>query len=224
VTAQLITETSSEIEQGTLSRLVEQGLALATAREDVRQTQQRLLLAPLLSRLHNVYRGRNEMEERLLALLAQLREQRGHLRGLDLSQLAIRGASLQGVEMQDANLSEATLQDTVFTETFDAIITVATSPNGTFWAAGSRRGEVRVRKAHQGTIQSLKRSPDGRLLASCGDDGAIMIWDLVSGEHLRTLRRRRHRCARWERLRRASLLPDREVCLAHACRGNLSEQ
>jgi hypothetical protein len=243
VTAQLITETSSEIEQGTLSRLIEQGLALATAREDVRQTQQRLLVAPLLSRLHNVYRGRNEMEERLLALLAQLREradyaqgygpanvlallreQRGHLRGVDLSQLAIRGASPQGVEMQDANLSEATLQDTVFTETFDAIITVATSPNGTFWAAGSRRGEVRVRKAHQGTIQSLKRSPDGRLLASCGDDGAIMIWDLVSGEHLRTLRRRRHRCARWERLRRASLLPDREVCLAHACRGNLSEQ
>jgi WD40 repeat protein len=34
-------------------------------------------------------------------------------------------------------------------------------------------------------------SPDGRLLASCGDDGAITIWDLTSGEHLRTLRRDR---------------------------------
>ena len=28
-------------------------------------------------------------------------------------------------------------------------------------------------------------------LASCGEDGAITIWDLHSGEHLRTLRRDR---------------------------------
>src|SRR5258706_5800433 len=52
------------------------------------------------------------------------------------------------------------------------------------------RGEcVQTRQAHQGTVQSLKANPDGRLLASCGDDGAITIWDLASGEHLRTLRR-----------------------------------
>jgi WD40 repeat protein len=50
---------------------------------------------------------------------------------------------------------------------------------------------VRVQKGHRGAIQSLKRSPDGRLLASCGDDGAIEVWDLASGEHLRTLRRDR---------------------------------
>jgi WD40 repeat protein len=34
-------------------------------------------------------------------------------------------------------------------------------------------------------------SPDGRSLASCGDDGAIKVWKLASGEHLRTLRRDR---------------------------------
>jgi len=50
---------------------------------------------------------------------------------------------------------------------------------------------VQVRKAHQGTIRSLRRSPDGNMLASCGDDGAITLWGLVSGEHLRTLRRDR---------------------------------
>jgi WD40 repeat protein len=54
------------------------------------------------------------------------------------------------------------------------------------------RGEcVRMREAHQGTVQSLKVSPDGRSLASCGDDGAINVWELQSGEHLRTLRRDR---------------------------------
>ena len=30
-----------------------------------------------------------------------------------------------------------------------------------------------------------------RGLASCGDDGAINMWDLESGKHLRTLRRDR---------------------------------
>jgi WD40 repeat protein len=48
-----------------------------------------------------------------------------------------------------------------------------------------------MREAHQGTVQSLKVSPHGRSLASCGDDGAINVWKLASGEHLRTLRRDR---------------------------------
>ena len=47
---------------------------------------------------------------------------------------------------------------------------------------------VSMQAAHQGAIRSLKVSPDGRRLASCGDDGAIMIWDLESFEHVRTLR------------------------------------
>ncbi len=50
---------------------------------------------------------------------------------------------------------------------------------------------VQVQEAHQGTVQSLKVSPEGSKLASCGDDGAITLWDLERGEHLRTLRRDR---------------------------------
>ncbi len=47
---------------------------------------------------------------------------------------------------------------------------------------------MRVREAHQGTVQALKASPDGSMLANGGEDGAIMLWDLERGEHLRTLR------------------------------------
>ncbi len=45
VTARLITEAASEIEQGHMTRLIEHGLELATSREYVRQTQQRLIVA-----------------------------------------------------------------------------------------------------------------------------------------------------------------------------------
>jgi len=208
--ARLIDEAASEIEADRLSRLIEYGLELAISKEYVRQTQQRLLVAPLLLQLRRRYYGRGEVESRLLALLSQLREradyaqgygpanvlallrlQRRHLRGLDLSQLAIRGAYLQGVEMQDANLSGALLQESVFTQTFDAITAVAISPSGRYWAAG-KRGEVRVWReqgqmlhqvchAHTDQVHSIAFSPHERTLASASLDGSVKLWEVDSG-------------------------------------------
>ena len=45
-----------------------------------------------------------------------------------------------------------------------------------------------MRKGHPTSVQSLRVSPDGHLLASCGDDNAIKVWDFQSAELLRTLR------------------------------------
>src|SRR6266700_6115493 len=215
-TARLIADVASEIEQRRLARLIEHGLELATAKEYVRQTQERLIVTPLLAQLRNMYRGRVEVEEYLLALLDQLRaqanyaqgygpanvlallrQQRGHLRTLDLSQLCIRGASLHGVEMQDASLAGATLRETVLNESFDIPWAVAISLNGQYWAAGSRRGEVRVWReegrrlhlawqAHTDTVRALAFSPDGRTLATGSWDGTIKLWDIESGALLWT--------------------------------------
>jgi WD40 repeat protein/DNA-binding XRE family transcriptional regulator len=210
-TTRLIAEVVGEIEKGQLSHLSEHGLELATAREYVRQTQQRLIVAPIVASLRSVYQGRNEVEKKLLALLDQLREledyaqghgpanmlallreQRGHLSGLDLSHLFIRGAYLQGIEMQDTTLSGATLHKTVWTAAFDASWSVTISPDGTHWAAGSKRGEVQVWKAagqslhlawqaHTDTVKDLVFSPDGRTLATSSWDGAIKLWELERG-------------------------------------------
>src|SRR5207237_9029559 len=51
VTSRLVTTASQEMQQGRLSLLIQQGLSQARAKEYVRQTQERLLLAPLLARL-----------------------------------------------------------------------------------------------------------------------------------------------------------------------------
>ncbi len=56
--------------------------------------------------------------------------------------------------------------------------------------AGTLSGD-RYQPAHQGRVYALKVSLEGSGLASCGDDGAIMLWDLESDEHLHTLRRDR---------------------------------
>src|SRR5947209_10310462 len=214
VTERLIEEVTSEIEQGRFSRLLEHGLCQAGARDDVRQTQERLLVAPILSRLRSVYPGRGDVEEQLLSLLALLRERaddaqgygpanllallrelRGHLRGLDLSQLALRGAYLQGIEMQDTTLAGATFRDTVFTEALDSTFVVAISSNGQYWAAGGRCGEVRVWRdagqhlhrlwrAHADMVLTLAFSPDEGRLASGSWDGTITLWDLERGAPL----------------------------------------
>src|SRR5438067_6341116 len=74
VTSRLVTTASQEIGQGRLLRLREHGLSQAQAKEYVRQTQERLLLAPLLARLQSVHQERAELEGRLRALLDGLRE------------------------------------------------------------------------------------------------------------------------------------------------------
>jgi NB-ARC domain/Anaphase-promoting complex subunit 4 WD40 domain len=202
VTTQLIVEAAGEIELRRLARLIEHGLELATAKEYVRQTQQRLIVAPLLARVREALRGRADVERHLLALLDQLRtqaddaqgygpanvlallrERRGHLRGLNLSQLSIRGAYLHGVEMQDASLAEASLRETVLNEVFDIPWAVAISRDGRYWAAGSRRGEARVWRA-EGKLLHLAWHPTGEVLVSGGSDGCLRWWDVQNGKCL----------------------------------------
>ncbi len=211
LTARLINEVEAEIQSGQPARLIEHGLELAQAREYVRQTQIRLIITPVLKQLLAIYHQPAALEGRLVALLRQMSRQseadqgycpanlvtllgllRGHLRGLDLSGLLLRGVYLQGVEMQDTWLIGATLRDCIFTEPFDAMTCVAISRTGDFWAASSRRGEIRIWEAgghvlrhawrgHTDMIWGINFSPDGQTLASGGWDGMVRLWDVASG-------------------------------------------
>jgi WD40 repeat protein/transcriptional regulator with XRE-family HTH domain len=202
---------SKEIALGHPQHLRLVALAQAQAKDYIRQTQVRLLVQPLLKRLRAELGADAPVEEQLLRLLAQfraedaatqgygpanvitlLKELRGHLRGLDLSRLSIRGAYLQGVEMQDTSLAGARLEESVLTEAFDAITTVAISPSGQYWATGGRRGRVWVWRetghtlhlalqAHTDVVWALAFSPDERTLASGCLDGSLKLWEVESG-------------------------------------------
>src|SRR2546430_14401885 len=97
---------------------------MTTAREYVRQTQQRLIVAPLLAQVRSAYPEPAAVERHLLVLLDQLRaradhaqrygpanalallrEPRSHLRGDELSELSSPGADLQGAERPGASLA-----------------------------------------------------------------------------------------------------------------------
>jgi transcriptional regulator with XRE-family HTH domain len=202
---------AEEIVLGDPELLRQVALEQGQSKDYVRQTQLRLLVQPLTLRLRAELGTDSLAEEYLLRLLAQFRAEdeatqgygpanvisllkalRGHLRGLDLSRLSIRGAYLQDIEMQDARLSGATLRDTVFTEAFDAILAVAVSLDGRYVAAGSNSGQVRVwrdegrvahltMRGHSDRVSAIAFSPDGETLATASWDGTVRAWDVASG-------------------------------------------
>ena len=215
-TATLVEAAVREIEDGHLRRLIDHRILLANAKEYVWQTQERVIVVPILAGLRNTYSEQAALEARLLALLEPLRGQtdeyqgyapanllallrtlRGDLSGLDLHQLSIRNADLRGVNLHDTSLAEATLRDAVFTEASDTIWSMAFSRNGTYWAGGDRQGRARIWlytkrrlqftwRAHHSVVSAIAFSPDEQRLATGSWDGVIKIWDVSNGALLWT--------------------------------------
>ena len=70
------------------------------------------------------------------------------------------------------------------------------SPDGTRLAVASGIGiwvydahtgeELALLSGHTGSVLSVAYSPDGRIIASGSDDGAIRLWDVSTGETIRS--------------------------------------
>jgi WD40 repeat protein/transcriptional regulator with XRE-family HTH domain len=233
VTEQMIGVVRQEIVGGQPTVLSSHALVQATAKEYLRRSQERLIATPLLEGLLRVCGDAAAVERRLLDLIAGWRAQplaaqgygpgnvvnllrllRGDLRGLDLNRLLLRQAYLQGVEAQDTSLAGAMLRDVVWTETFDAIQSIAASADGAYWATASRSGEVRVWEAgsqapyrvwqaHDASTWTcdLAFGPDGRTLATASWDGTVRLWDVATAALLWLARHPSH-------IQRVAFAPD----------------
>jgi WD40 repeat protein/transcriptional regulator with XRE-family HTH domain len=217
MTAHLIEHAEREFETDAPESWMQYAFCKAHARGYVRESQERLLLAPiaqhLLARL-----GMSRFEQRVRDLLAHqrqvnaqhpgylagnmlalLRSVHSNLRSLDLSHLVVRQAYLQGVSLPDVNFAHARFIDCIFTGTFGNILALAYSAQGELLAAGTTSGEIRIYDAsslvlrqlchgHTDGVWSLSFSPDATLLASSSDDSTIRLWESRSGDCLHTLR------------------------------------
>lgn len=203
LTEQLIERATDELVQGQFATLQRHILVQATAKDYVRQSQERLIATPVLQRLTNIYGRADAVERQLLTRLDAWREQslpeqgygpgnllhllrllRGNLRGLNLARLALNQVYWQGVEAQDSSLAQASVHDNVFTEAFGIVHAVASTPSGSYWAASSVNGAVQVWRAegrtthlsipaHTKQVKALAFSPDERSLASGSWDCTI---------------------------------------------------
>jgi WD40 repeat protein len=79
--------------------------------------------------------------------------------------------------------------------------------------AVARFGTHRLR--HEGEVHSVAWSPDGKTIASGGSDGAVIVWDAVTGRELRRWQ------PRWSGVRCVAFSPDGTLLAAAAIEGNV---
>jgi WD40 repeat protein len=164
VTERLIREVLDEIQTGNIDRLNQYALLKATAKDYVRESQSRRILAPLQDLLIGILGGPDQVKVQLVQLLTQHRQtsprKPGYLggnilnllcklhdktlKGYDFSDLAVWQAYIQGAKLQDVDFSRADLDRSVFTNALSIVLTVAISPDGCTVATGDSNHNIRL--------------------------------------------------------------------------------
>jgi WD40 repeat protein/DNA-binding CsgD family transcriptional regulator len=213
----LTEQVCQEITTGKLDILHNYALLKATANDSIRNIQERLIIKPLKEKLLAYFKNSDNLEIQLNRILSDLRDKsrqrpgyaggnllnlRRHLKndlsGGDFSSLTIRQAYLQGAKLQNVNFAHSDLSQSVFTQTFGSVFSVAFSPDGKCLAAGDSIGEIRLWRVIDGTqlatfqghvhwIWSVAFSPDGQILASGSASGEVRLWQVDTGQCLYTL-------------------------------------
>lgn len=199
-------------------------LIKAQAKDYIRETQIRLILQPIADRLLRATCP-TQLDTHLMNLLSQLRGQSAQATGYmggniinllcqlqatspqngkyslcdrDFSRLTIWQAYLRKAILHRTNFADSDLSNSVFSETFSQILSIAFSPNGQLLAASDISYEAHVWrvadgkklltcKATDGWAWAVAFSPDSRLLASSAN-GTIHFWDVQTGTCVQTLR------------------------------------
>lgn len=190
-------------------------LIKATARENVRSSQERMILGPIVDLLAaehprdlpktlidflNHWRNIRPAQPGYIAgnvfnLLAHLK---ADFRGLNFSNLPIWQACLHDANLHSTDFSFAEFRHSTFRHSFGTIFSIDFSPDGELIAVGDDNGEVRLFLASSGQLQmrcvghsdivwTVAFSPDGDTIASGSFDNTIRLWSASDGRCLNVL-------------------------------------
>jgi len=205
ITDYLVEQACREFTNGEWQLLRRHSLLKAQTQDYIRQSQERLILAPLarqlvtqmgkarlaihlrtlLERLHTTAAQESSyVAGNLLNLLLHLKLD---VTGYDFSGLAVWQAYLCDAVLPAVNFTGSDLAHTVFYENFGQVEAVAFSPDGQYLAATpgdggihlwrvADRARLGVLYGHAGLIWSLVFSPDGQWLVSAGADREVCVW------------------------------------------------
>lgn len=216
VSERLIEQVCKEIFNGEFALLISHALIKAQAKDYVRESQVRVILACIAENLCAIFRGKQNVQKQLDKILLKIREESciptygcGNIINLfsqlnldlaryDFSNLTIWQANLENVKLNQVNFAHCDFAKSVFAKTLSNILSLAFSPDGKFLATSDTDFEIRLWrranceqvlscKGHTSWVWSVAFSPDGQTIASGGDDQTVRLWDVATGQCLNIL-------------------------------------
>jgi WD40 repeat protein/transcriptional regulator with XRE-family HTH domain len=197
VTERFIEQIVTELAEQKLNSIASHALTKTTVKNYIWETQNRLILEPIVSRLVNKFPTFQLLEQTLRELLDRLRKNSDtfvqsyryaggnlfnlyrclniDLTGYDFSHLDLWHACLQDLNLHRVNFQGANLTKSIFNQTFALVFAVAFSPDGQILATGDSHGEIRLWQAHnQQLITILKGHTNWIFSLAWSSDGQTL--------------------------------------------------
>ncbi|MEM6613830.1 MAG: NB-ARC domain-containing protein, partial [Cyanobacteria bacterium P01_C01_bin.72] len=216
VTERLIESAIAEISKAHIPLNLFKSYALikTTVKDYIRDSQYRLILDPIATKLSSAYPSPKILTLQLNAALQKVRTETlsvpsyaaGNLinlgcyleldlKGFDFSYLSIQQAYLQNSLLQEVNLQNAEFVRSLFTQNLGNVLAVAYSPDNSRIAIADDEGLIYIwqvannqleltLQGHTDWIWSVAWSPDGQTLASSANDCSVRLWDTTTGQCL----------------------------------------